>query len=378
MPTKKKMADKVDKRLRAKITVGTGIDGKPIIKYASGRSKKELETSEKELRKTYIGGQEVQRDALFETYAANWVKTYKEGKKSVGTDENYHTALHHHLVPAFKNRQLRAITSFDLQNLLNGKAGMSRTTIGYILTVLRGVFGKATAEGVIDRNPTLGIVKPDTASTSRRALTDNESAATLKVGAEHPDGLLLLVLYYTGLRRGEAIGLQWRDVDFQARTLSVRRDFDFKTEDIGKLKTKAAHRMIPIPDELYSALDSVRGIGETFVFQRIIRASKTRLEAYRDTWNDLRSAMLAVEPKIESANGGSILTAHYYRHNYASILYNAGIDVLTAQKWLGHADARTTLSIYAHLSEDFELENADKLKDAFSKKVAKRLPESQN
>jgi integrase len=85
---------------------------------------------------------------------------------------------------------------------------------------------------------------------------------------------------------------------------------------------------------------------------------------------DLRAAMYNCEPSIEHTGANvkrSILTAHYYRHNYASILYNAGVDVLTAQKWLGHADAKTTLSIYAHLSEDFELKNAGKLEDAFSK-----------
>lgn len=371
------MAKQKDGRYRKKITVGTGPDGNTIYKYASGKTKKELEANVEELRKRFITGSlEVEREVLFEVYAANWVTTYKLGKKSVGSDQNYHTALYHHLIPTFKDRQLRAITSFDLQNFLNSKVGMSRSSMCYIYGVIRNVFGKAMAEGVIDRNPALGLVKPDSESAQRRALTDQETTATLKVGAEHPDGLLLLLLYYTGLRRGEAIGLQWRDIDFQLHTLSVRRDFDFKTEAIGKLKTKAALRMLPIPTELQTALERVRGIGEAFVFPQVIGAAKTRLEAYRDVWRGLAAALYNSDNSIESKNNQSILTAHYFRHNYASILYNAGVDVLTAQKWLGHADPATTLAIYTHLSKDFELQNAGKLNEAFSKKVARKLPET--
>jgi integrase len=184
---------------------------------------------------------------------------------------------------------------------------------------------------------------------------------------------MLLLLYYTGLRRGEAIGLQWHDIDFQKSTLTVRRDFDFKTMELGKPKTKAALRTLPIPLELLLELDRVRGIGEAVIFPGIVQSAGNKLQAYRNEWESLRAALYAADKTIEAKGKKSILTAHYYRHNYASILYNGGIDVLTAQKWLGHADAKTTLSIYAHLSKEYELQNAEKLNAVFSK-VIKKLP----
>lgn len=371
MPPKKKLTEKADKRLRKKITVGRDTEGRPIVKYASGKTKRELAIAEEELRRRYIGGQEVAREVSFEAYAEAWVKAYKLGKSSAGNDDNYRCALYRHIIPAFKDRQLRAITSFDLQLFMNSKAGFGRTTIGYIFTIIRNVFLRATAEGIIDRNPVLGITKPETTSKARRALTDKETAATLHVGETHPDGLLLLLLYYTGLRRGEAIGLQWRDIDFQASTISLHRDYDFKTESLGKLKTKAAKRTLPMPTELYKALDSVRGIGETFIFQHMIDGPISCLQAYRNTWEVLAEAMYQFDNSIESKNGQSILTAHYYRHNYASILYNGGVDILTAQKWLGHADAKTTLSIYSHLNYANELHNMHKLNSVFEKRLPK-------
>ena len=124
------------------------------------------------------------------------------------------------------------------------------------------------------------------------------------------------MLYYYGLRRGEAIGLQWLDIDSQAGTLSVKRDMDFETGEIGKPKTKVALRTLPIPAKLYKELDRVRGIGETFVFQQITDSPISRLQAYRNIWEDIRAALYGAGRTIESKGKRSILTAHYYRHKY--------------------------------------------------------------
>lgn len=88
MADKKKLSDKVDKRLRKKITVGHDADGKAIVKYAAGRTKKELAENVEELKRTYIGGLEVQRDILFEPYALSWYKAYKEFKLSEGSRQS--------------------------------------------------------------------------------------------------------------------------------------------------------------------------------------------------------------------------------------------------------------------------------------------------
>ena len=66
-------------------------------------------------------------------------------------------------------------------------------------------------------------------------------------------------------------------------------------------------------------------------------------------WKLLQAALLNAARGIESNGAGSILTPHYFRHNYASILYRSGVDVLTAQRFLGHTDPTTTMRIYTHL-----------------------------
>lgn len=82
-------------------------------------------------------------------------------------------------------------------------------------------------------------------------------------------------------------------------------------------------------------------------------------------WRLIQAALLEAAPGIENDGKGSILTPHYFRHNYASILYRAGADVLTAQQYLGHADPATTLRIYTHLADETQLRDAEKVRMAF-------------
>lgn len=395
MPAKKKMSDKVDKRLRQKITIGTGADGRPIIKYASGRSKRELAANAEELRRTYIGGQEVDRTVLFGAYVLAWYHAYKEPKLSEGSKQAYMSILRAHLLPELEHRQLRAITAADLQLLLNSKAGMSVSALGYMHSILTNVFRKAAAAGIIDRDPTLGLTKPTAQKQRRRAMTDAEKSAALKVGQEHPEGLLLLLLYYTGMRLGEVLGLQWQDIDFAKRVITVRRDLDYKMGETGPLKSRAAYRQVPIPDELCAPLQAIRGVGHGFVLSAPTTASWLPQATYKRRWERLMIAIYETDSSIERAvirihkgkmgkDGkrgkdipvyGSALTAHYFRHNYASVLYNAGVDILAAQRFMGHSDPSITMGIYSHLAKDKEDTAGEIVRNAIAGKVAKRLPE---
>jgi len=367
-----------DGRYRQKITVGAGADGKPIVKYASGRTKRELAENAAELRKRFVGGVEVDRGVLFGPYAEEWYHIYKEPKISPSSADCYMVSLKKHVLPEFGDRQLRAISANDINKFMLGKAGYGITTLRYMAIIIKNVFRVAAAQGIIDRNPALSIIVPDAETNKRRALTDAERAAVLSVGNEHPEGLLLLLLYYTGMRIGEAVGLQWRDVDFQRRVIHVSRDIDFKTGEVGSVKSRASVRDIPMPDALRISLELKRGVGNTFVLQAPQSHTHLSQATLRRRWGRLMAALVKAEPGIEACDGASILTAHYFRHNYASTLYNAGVDILSAQRFLGHADVKTTLAIYAHLSQGKEDVNADKVRQIFDLqgKVAEKLPKA--
>ena len=103
--------------------------------------------------------------------------------------------------------------------------------------------------------------------TERRALTDQETENVLHTIQNHEHGLFLAVLYYLGLRRGEALGLQWGDFDFDEDLVHIQRDIDYVgfTAHDGALTTAAANRYVPIPQELRAMLSKVRGFPQQYV-----------------------------------------------------------------------------------------------------------------
>ena len=81
--------------------------------------------------------------------------------------------------------------------------------------------------GFIERNPSAALIRPKPGKKDeRRALTPVETRKILAVAENHSDGLILAVLYYLGLRRGEALGLKWGDFDFENDQVHIVRDID--------------------------------------------------------------------------------------------------------------------------------------------------------
>ena len=382
MAGKKKLSEKADKRYRAKVTVGHKPDGSPIYKYASGQTKKELTAAVEELRRAYLYGViEERKDTLFGQYAAQWYEVYKRPNISISSRKTYANILNNVIFPVLADRQIRAITAEDLQSILNANANRCASDLGYISSILKNIFTLACSQGLIDRDPAAAIKKPQAKKESRRALTEAETRAAIKVMDTHPQGFFLALLYYTGLRRGEAVGLQWQDIDLKHMTLHVRRDYDFKAKAMGDVKTPSSIRSIPIPEELVRRLIPRRGVGEALVFPDPKGKPWNNGSLYY-LWQDLMAAMAQEEPSIETKevvlrHHGirsapvpiSILTPHYFRHNYASRLYAAGADVLAAQRIMGHANSRTTLEIYTHLSELAMEDSATAIRKAFAQDI---------
>lgn len=380
---------KQKKRLRAQVTVGHDADGKPIYKWASGYTKKALAAAKEELRKTYIGGMEVQREILLGVYMQQWYATYKQtacsrrtGKPlSESAKSNLALAINNYIFPAFADRQMRSITAMELQQFVDTRLiGKGNTLIGDVCSALKTCFSSAYAAGIIDRDPTASLQKPKPeAAEPRRALTQAETVAVKALMDTTPDGLLLALLYYTGMRRGEALGLMWTDIDMRDKWIYVVRDIDPHRDCIDTVKTDYSKRSIPIPADLYELLRAARSIGNSFVVESPRTKSFWCAATFSRHWRSIRIKLHDIDPTIESKilvekDGrkkgaqkiiGSILTPHYFRHSYASLLYNAGVDVLSAQRFLGHSDPTTTLRIYTHLADGKALLDAETVKTAF-------------
>ena len=128
---------------------------------------------------------------------------------------------------------------------------------------------------------------------------------------------------YCGLRKEEALGLQWSDI--QSSSLTIRRAMTFlnnQQDPVDDLKTKAAHRVVPIPDKLRSVLLDTPHLSR-YIVPAADGGDMTR-SAFTRLWNSHVAALVPFS-----------LHPHMLRHTYATTLYRAGVDLRTAQKLIG-------------------------------------------
>ena len=375
---------RADGRYSGRVTVGHDADGKAVVKTVYGRTRAELEANRERIKAQYTGDvREKQKDMLFGAYVKQFYDAFIEPELSDASKIIYDNLFNVHLLPAFGDRQLRSISAMDLQEWLNRQKGYSRSMIDKLYMALRRLFRTALAQGYIEFNPADALKKPRSLkeTESRRALTPREREAALYVMDAHPDGLLLRLLYCTGTRRGEALAITGNDIDLDAGTITICNDIDFMGtgKSIGKLKSDAAHRVIPIPPLLRGALERAQCGPDEFIIHGQNPGEPLNPSAYLRRWENLMVAMWEFAPDIahkemailtHDGRGktvmGSILTAHYFRHNYATELYNAGVDLAQAMVWMGHSDLKTLLGVYTHITPTAAKRNAKKLGKIFA------------
>ena len=316
-------------------------------------------------------------DQLFYEYAENWYKLKKEPFISAASRSSYKSMFLKHLLPAFGLQRLTVIDADQLQEFLNGFAGQSKSLITLAVGILKNIFSNAYVEGIIPRDPTVALVRPKSLTRSeRRPLTKSETQRILHFAREHPDGLLLAVLYYTGVRRGEALGLKWGDFDFKEDQVHIQRDIDFtgSTAHEGSLKTAAADRYIPVPPELKELLLKSKGTVGEYVFHTA-NGKPLSQATFKRLWCRLMLEAGCVEWRVKKPDTSRendilkcvkpIITPHYFRHNYVTMLYEAGVDPLIAMKIVGHTGYQTTANIYTHIRDEMLKKSTVNMGDVF-------------
>ena len=369
---------------RTKVKIGVDANGKDINKWISGKTKRELEEARREVEERYIYHTASQEDQLFGAYAVQWFNVRKRPGLSPSQLESYRTALNRHILPKFSEHNLRSVTPVMLQEFLNTFEGCSATKITMIISTLRGIFGAAFDDRIVMFDPTLHLKKPvPKDGTEKRALTLEERERVENVCESYPDGLYLALLYYLGVRPGEARGLQWGDVDWDAHTIHVQRDVDYKDKaNVGKLKTKSSDRLIPMPSKLESLLWPHRGLPAAFIVSASVSGGALSKSTAERMWIRLMSACdmvveetvsFVVEEGKDNRNARDprfkckpLITPHTMRHNYATMCWENEIDVYSAMRLLGHSSIKTTMDIYTHLTNSQLSKMTDMVDDMFS------------
>ena len=364
------MKKRKDGLYNVQVYVGTREDGKREYKSFYGKTKKEAQFKA-DAFKVKMNKGVISDGSTVEFWARTWIA---EKSVTVGNSqrENYERAVDR-LIAALGTVPISEVRPVALQAIINDLYVLNPSTgspaskrlLQLQTQTIKQIFRFALLNRAIDYNPADGLTVPSAAPAGqRRALTPEEIA--LVTDFPHPMRTGVLLMLYAGLRRGELLALTWDDVDLDAGTVTVNKSVEFVGEDprVKTPKTAAGNRVVYIPAVLIDYLRPLQSSGLVFPHDGDI-FKKTQ---FRHAWNayllDLDQHVSGVS-KFHPARRGLVsvdrFTPHCLRHTFCTMLFEKGVDALTAQNQLGHADLKTTLGIYTHLSADHAREQMKKL-----------------
>lgn len=291
-------------------------------------------------------------------------------KKAKGVGASWAKTLEiykNHFAPIFKvpADQVRA---GDVQGILNYLAkDMSHTTLVQISGTIKAAFDLAIPE-IVQYNPCQKVVVPAGHPKETRDWLDEERQKWV-IETPHRAQRAAMLMMLSGLRRGEATALTWADVDLDGKTISVTKSWDFAADKVKSPKTEAGTRIVNIPQLLADFLREERkNDPSTLYVIHSARGERMTVQAWKTMWSSYMAELnakyghhganrFASRKKKEGKERGALpmviktFTPHELRHTFCTIMYKAGVDVLTARDQMGHKDISVTQGIYTHLDK---------------------------
>ena len=376
---KKSNKKRDDGRIAVQVYIGT-VDGKRKYKTVYGKTQKEAEAKADEIKVLMKKGIDVcSYDTSFSVWADYWL-AFKKNEVSKDRYESI-SARTQIWKDALSFAKMSQIKPIDLQTILISISNknpytskpMAKNTIRYYIQVINSIFDFAIDNRIIDYNPASKLKAPQNAKEHhRRALTEEERQRVIEFEHRAKPSAMLLML--SGLRRGEATALQWKDIDFKNRTISVTSSYNFKQNEI-KSPKNGKSRIVTVPKLLIDYLETLPRTSPyvltTAKGQMMTDTAWKRLYSSYMTDLNLTYGKFISKPNKNAPTKAPMsiipFTPHELRHTFCTIMYEAGVDVLTAKEQMGHSDVKTTLSIYTHLSASHKAKDVDKIDVYLSK-----------
>jgi integrase len=337
----------------------------------SGRTQAEVRAKLRELRERVEAGAPV-KDAWI-TMAAwleDWTtKALPASDRKQATIDLYATIARSHLVPKLGSLPLDRLRPSDVEALVLAKrrAGLSASSVRTIYAVLRAALDVAVRDGLIQRNPAALVKRPAVERKDAGYLSAQQAEALLEAVRGDRLEALYRVMLATGLRRGEALALHWRDVDLDAAVVRVRWTLSRTSAglELGEPKTEKSRRTVPLPVPAVETLRAhrKRQAAEQLAAGSLWQASGLVFTSEIGTPLEPRNVLRRFEALAERA-GLRGVHLHTLRHSAASFLLAAGTHTKVVQEHLGHSSYAITADIYSHVAPAQQREAADKLGQA--------------
>ena len=377
-----------DGRYQCQAIVGISDDGKVKRKTLYGKNESEVIDKLNQLliqvkQNSYI---EPTKMTLSE-WLNKWMTNYKKLTLKRTTWELYNILIEKHIKPEIGGIKLSKLQTGHIQGLYSKKSqegsradnrpgSLSPKSIRHIHTVIRSALEQALRERLISINPADAAVLPRNYRKEMKILDIQGITKFLSAAKGSRYYTAFLLILATGLRRGEALGLRWKDIDLQKGVINVKQQLvrvkgGFMFSD---LKTELSRRMVAIDDDI------VQELKEHMESQMLERQKNHQI--YEK--NDLVFCSEIGKPipprnfvryfkAILKKAGLDEIRLHDLRHTYATMVLGQGISHKTLQENLGHYSASFTIEMYGHNTQDMKRDAAEKVGSLLKKCVDKEI-----
>jgi len=294
---------------------------------------------------------------------AMWLRRYLAvycAHLSASTQRGYKNSIEKHLIPRLGAHKLRDLQPVMVQQCVNDIASASRPLSGkktkpyapsfakQVHLCLHSAMDYAVRDGLVSRNPAQFTELPKVPAPTREYCTQEQARDVLDGLADSQFLIPVTLCIATGLRRGEALGLQWGDIDFDACTAFIRRQVIISDREVvcKSLKTEKSTRVVPLPETLIPLLKEHKkqqavqrlAFGKLYRDQGFVCADETGSPMRPD------SVSRAAKTVIDRVAPG--LSLHDLRHTYATLLRQSGVAIEVISSLLGHSNVSTTYAFY--------------------------------
>lgn len=368
-----------DGRWQGSVLVGYDLEtGKPKRKYFYGRTRKEVQEKVNGVTVEVQAGtyREPSKLTAAEWFTI-WLNDYMKLSLRPTTWESYRYQVEGHIISALGHLKLAQLQTAHIQRLYNDKlnsgrldgkeGGLSPKSVRYIHTVIHSALEQAKKEGMITINPSDAVRLPKLEQKEIKYLDTAEVAIFLAMAKESKHFAAFYLALNTGMRRGELLGLRWKDIDFIVKQLTVNQGLvriSGKGLVFQEPKTKLSNRVISLPPAAVQVLKEHKKQQNE---NRLMAGGAYNSDLDLVFANELgepicpRAFTRVFERLIKKV--GLDVTFHGLRHTFATIALEQGVNVKTIQETLGHHSSAFTMDVYSSVTAKMKREAADKVGD---------------
>lgn len=363
------------------VILDKGVDskGKRLREYITvNGTKKEAQAILTEKISQYNRGSYIEPTQMtVEDCIRQWMKVYALPRLAPSTINGYRVNFENHTIPYIGNIKLQKLTPVQIQDMFTALAdkGLNPRSVKYVHTTLREVLQYAYKMQLVSQNVADFVSPPKQQKYRATVYTEEEAIRLLQCAAGTDMEMPLNLAVGLGLRRGELLALQWKDIDFQNQTIAICRNLVCINKEFrfDKTKTESGNRTLLLSQSLLDKLKRYKKaqtetqlfLGKEYENNDLICCRQDGKPYHTGSFSHKFSEFLK---RHELRH----IRLHDLRHTNATLMLQYGVPAKIASERLGHSGIAITLDTYSHVSPEMQSDASRKLEQGVFDKIDKK------